>query len=110
MPPDSRAPFLSRYPTAWLISATLALLAGQALAATPLRPSVYFLILLAVPLLLCFVRRWRAWAIFCLLAGILFAGGYRRHLELIEPEFPANHIRSIMESGRQLYLEGWLAA
>jgi competence protein ComEC len=110
MPPDSRAPFLSRYPTAWLIGATLALLAGQALAATPLRPPVSFLMLLAVPLPLCLVRTKRAWAIFCLLTGILFAVGYRRHLELIEPQFPPNHVRSIMESGRQLYLEGWLAA
>ncbi|HEX2385851.1 MAG TPA: ComEC/Rec2 family competence protein [Candidatus Binatia bacterium] len=110
MPPDSRAPFLSRYPTAWLIGATLALLGGQALAASPLRPSLFFLVLLAVPLPLCFARTTRQWAIFCLLVGVLFTVGYKRHLELIEPEFPPNHIRSMMESGRQLYLEGWLAA
>lgn len=112
MPPANRvAHFLSRYPTAWLIGATLALLAGQALAASPLRPPIIFLVLLALPLPLFFFSRGRrAWAVFCLLAGLIFAVGYRRHLDLIEPKFAPDHLRSIMEGGKELYLEGWLAA
>ncbi|HET9763390.1 MAG TPA: ComEC/Rec2 family competence protein, partial [Casimicrobiaceae bacterium] len=66
--------------------------------------------LLALPLALLIRPRMRRWALFGLLTSVLFVAGYRRHLDLIEPEFPPHHIRSMMEDGKQLYLEGWLAA
>src|SRR3954462_11455606 len=112
MPSDNAAPpgFLYRYPTAWLIAATLALLSGQALAASPLRPSAYFLALLLLPLPLLFRRGSRSWAVLLALAGVLFAIGYQRHIELLEPEFAPNHIRLLMHEGEQLYLEGLLIA
>jgi competence protein ComEC len=108
---DATAPrFLHRNPSAWLIAPTLALLAGQALAASPLRPPVYSLALLLLPLAFVFRRAARRWAFICLIAGLAFAIGYRRHLDVLEPAFPANHIRSLMEDGGELYLEGRLNA
>ncbi len=102
--------FLRRNPSAWLIGPTLALLAGQALAASPLRPPAYSLALLFLPFPFAFRRATRGWAILCLVAGIAFAVGYRRHVDVLEQVFPANHIRSLIEDGEELYLEGRLLA
>src|ERR1043165_9824168 len=93
--------FLQRNPSAWLIAPTLALLGGQALAASPLRPPAY-----SLPLPFIFRRGARRWAIIGLVCGLAFAIGYRRHLDVLEPVFPANHIRSVMEDGGEVYLEG----
>ncbi|HEY1269847.1 MAG TPA: DNA internalization-related competence protein ComEC/Rec2 [Candidatus Binatia bacterium] len=112
MPSDNAAPpgLLHRHPSAWLIGPTLALLAGQALAASPLRPPIHTLALLLLLLPFVFRRSTRTWAIVLLLAGIAFAVGYRRHLDQLEPAFSPNHIRSLMEPGKELYLEGRLIA
>ncbi len=102
--------FLQRNPSAWLIAPTLALLGGQALAASPLRPPAYSLALFLLPLPFIFRRGARRWAIIGLVCGLAFAIVYRRHLDVLEPEFPASHIRSVMEDGGELYLEGRLNA
>src|ERR1043166_6245848 len=96
--------FLQRNPSAWLIAPTLALLGGQALAASPLRPPAYSLALLLLPLPFLFRRgappppplyplplllfplpfpprpAARRWAIIGLVCGLAFAIAYRRHL------------------------------
>src|SRR5262249_58304698 len=98
--------FLHRTPSAWLIVPTLALLGGQALAAGPLRPPAYSLALLLLPLPFVFRRGARRWAIIALVAGVAFAVGYRRHLDVLEPVFAANHIRLLMDDGGGLYIVG----
>jgi len=63
---DSPSPqgFLFRYPSSWLIITTLALLAGQALAASPiLPPHPLSLLLLFLPLPFIFWRGGLAWAV-----------------------------------------------
>src|ERR1051325_7742726 len=102
--------FLQRNPSAWLIAPTLALLGGQALAASPLRPPAYSLALLLLPLPFIFRRGARRWSIIGLVCGLAFAIGYRRHLDVLEPGFSGNYIRSVMEDGGELYLEGRLNA
>ncbi|HEY2986531.1 MAG TPA: DNA internalization-related competence protein ComEC/Rec2 [Candidatus Binatia bacterium] len=100
--------FLFRYPSSWLIVATIALLAGQALAASPVLPPPIYLSLLLVPLPLILWRAGVAWAFIYLLAAGTFSLGYWRHVQLIRPEFPPDHLRSVMEEGSQIYLEGVL--
>ena len=100
--------FLSRYTSAWLIATTLALLAGQALAAGPIvvQPLSFLLLLLPLP---AFLRRGGiAWAVLYLLAASAFALGYWRHAQILNPQFPPHHLRLVMQEGEQLYLEGVL--
>ncbi len=102
--------FLFRYPSSWLIITTSALLAGQALAASPVRVPAVFWLPLLLPLPFICRRAGCAWAILYLLAGSALVVGYRRHAGLLEPEFAPNHLRSVMEQTSQLYLEGILLA
>jgi len=62
---DSPSPqgFLFRYPSYWLIVTTLALLAGQALAASPILLPPLSLLLLLLPLPFIFWRGGLAWAV-----------------------------------------------
>ena len=87
---------------------TLALLCGQALAASPVAFAPSALLLLFLPLPFVLWRAGAAWAILYLLAGSAFSLGYWRHVQLVEPKFPPDHLRSVMEEGSQLYLEGVL--
>lgn len=100
--------FLFRYPSSWLIAATLALLAGQALAASPILPPPLSLLLLLLPLPFIFWRAGFAWAVLYLLTAATFSLGYYRHVQILDPKFPPVHLRSVMEEGAPLYLEGVL--
>jgi competence protein ComEC len=100
--------FLFRYPSSWLVITTFALLTGQALAASPILPPPLSLLLVALPLPFIFWRVGVAWAVLYLLAGTAFSVGYWRHVELLQPKFSPDHLRSIMQPGAQLYLEGVL--
>jgi competence protein ComEC len=95
-------------PAAWLIAPTLSLLLGQAVAAVawPIPPAGIAISLL--PLLFVASSRWRRWAILVFLSVAAFAVGYLRHGQLLSPEFPQHHLRSVMDSQERLYLEGML--
>lgn len=95
-------------PAAWLIAPTLSLLFGQTVAAGPwpIPPAAVAISLL--PLLFVASSRWRYLAIFVFLSTAAFAIGYLRHRELLVPEFPPHHLRSVMEKQERLYLEGRL--
>ncbi len=99
---------LERNPSFWIIVPTLALLSGQALAAVSLVLPVFSLTLFVIPLLFLFRRDKRVLALFLAVAGVAFGLGYVRHRQLLQPEFSPNHLRSIMEEGSLLYLEGHL--
>ncbi|MGE5818632.1 MAG: DNA internalization-related competence protein ComEC/Rec2, partial [Deltaproteobacteria bacterium] len=43
-----------------------------------------------------------------LLAAAAFGAGYVRHRQLLHPEFPAHHLRSLMAENSDFYLEGSL--
>ncbi len=97
------------HPSAWLIVPTLALLAGQAFAATPWALPFAAGAVLPAPLgLVIFSRRWRSRALLALLSSALFVLGYARHRELLFPQFPENHLRAVMARDERLYLEGTL--
>jgi len=76
-PPHS---FLFRYPSTSLIVTTLALLAGQAFAASPLHFPPIYLSLLLIPLPFIFWRAGLAWAILCLGGKKGRVGDRRNHL------------------------------
>ena len=110
-PDDSAAApkgLLDRYPSTWLIAPTLFLLFGQAVAASPVVLAPFFLLAILFPLPLFFWRGKRAWALLALLALSAFSLGYARHRQILYPVFPSNHLRSVMQEGSQLYLEGTL--
>jgi len=98
------------HPSAWLFVPTLALLLGQAVAAGPWRlPGDYWLV--GVPfVLLPFYRRRRRWVILGLLTALAFAVGYVRHREILFPDFPDHHLRSVMLRHERVWLEGWIKA
>ena len=100
---------LSRYPSTWLIVTTLAILLGQAVVVGPVLPPLSFLLLL-LPLPIFFRRGGIAWAILYLLAASALASGYWRHAQILSPQFPPYHLRSVMREGEQIYLEGELRA
>ncbi|MGH7766831.1 MAG: DNA internalization-related competence protein ComEC/Rec2 [Candidatus Binatia bacterium] len=100
--------FLFRYPSSWLIAATSALLIGQAIAAGPFLFSPIYLSLLLMPLPFIFWRAGFVWVIFCLAAAAALSLGYWRHRQLLEPNFPPNHLRSVMREDSRLYVEGVL--
>ncbi|HEY3303248.1 MAG TPA: DNA internalization-related competence protein ComEC/Rec2 [Candidatus Binatia bacterium] len=99
---------LFRYPSSWLIAATLALLIGQAIAASPLIFPPVYLSLLLIPLPFIFWRVGFGWAVLCLLSAVALSAGYWRHLQLLEPKFPPDHLRSVIQEDSRLYLEGVL--
>jgi competence protein ComEC len=105
---NSAQGLLFRNPSSWLVVTTLALLAGQAIAASPLVFPPIYLSLFLIPLPFIFWRAGIGWATFCLLAAAALSVGYWRHLQLLEPNFPPNHLRSVMQEDSRLYLEGLL--
>ncbi len=110
-PDDSTAApkgFLGGYPSTWLIAPTLFLLFGQAVAASPIILSPFSLVAILFPLPLFFWRGQRAWAVLTLLGLSAFSLGYVRHRQILHPVFSSDHLRSVMEEGSQLYLEGVL--
>ena len=96
------------HPSAWLMVPTVALLFGQAVAAAPWTLPPAAGAGLALPLGFIFSTRRRRWALLVLLSGLAFFLGYGRHRALLFPEFPANHLRSIMVNQERLYIEGRL--
>lgn len=95
-------------PAAWLIAPTLALLGGQAVAAGPWELPAYTGGVLVAPLLFLSWRRCRRGAMLLLFCGAAFAVGYARHREILFPEFPKNHLRSLTSSDARVLLEGSL--
>ena len=102
--------FRQFHPSAWLIVPTLFLLLGQAIAAAswPLPDSSWLAVLPLV--LLPFYRRWRCWVILGLLTSLAFTIGYVRHREILSPQFPDDHLRSVMLRHEQVLIEGQLKA
>lgn len=104
----ARADLLVKNPSIWLITPTLSLLFGQAVAAMSLPIPHSTWILFLSPIFLLFWRRRRIWALLGMVAGAAFSLGYIRHHQILYPDFPSNHLRSVMTEGSQLYLEGVL--
>src|SRR4029077_8115287 len=96
------------HPSVWLVVPTLALLIGQAAAALPLEiPSQVFFLPL-IPLLLVIKKSTRRWGLLIFTAGLSFSLGYLRHRQLLHPNFPPNHVRSLTGDNVRIYLEGSL--
>ena len=97
-------------PSAWLIVPTISLLLGQAVAAGPWQlPSEAVAAALLLPALAAVSARWRRCALLMAVSLLALSVGYARHRQLLSPEFPQNHLRSVMarDEGR-IYLEGTL--
>jgi competence protein ComEC len=96
------------HPSAWLITPTLLLLFGQALApfVTDVSPAAGLLI--SAPALLCLLPRTRRLGGVLLLGTAAFTVGFLRHRQLLEPEFPSNHLHALIDRAEALYLEGSL--
>lgn len=98
------------HPSAWLILPTLSLLLGQAIAAASWQlPDNHWLAVVPI-LLLPFYRRWRHWVILGLLVTLAFSVGFVRHREILFPNFPDHHLRSVMLRHERVLIEGWLNA
>jgi competence protein ComEC len=95
-------------PSAWLITPTVSLLFGQAVAAGPWNLPYAAAAVCILPLSLVGARRWRRWGLLAALSALAFFLGYLRHRELLFPEFGENHLRSAAQRQAQLYLEGTL--
>jgi competence protein ComEC len=96
------------HPSVWLVVPTAALLVGQAVASLPLViPSQAFFLAL-LPLLLVIKATTRRWGFLLLSAGLGLSLGYIRHWQLLHPDLPPNHIRSLTNDGARLYIEGIL--
>jgi len=108
--PSTPKGVLVRNRSLWLLVPTLSLLSGQAVAAAPVRLPLLLSCLLLVPVSFLFWREKRAWAFLVLLAGFGFSVGYMRHYRILHPAFGSNHVRSVMDEGSPLYLEGVLDA
>ena len=102
------APSLVDHPSAWLVVSTGSLLFGQALAVAPWFVDYYLLILLLLPVCCFFDRQWRRWAVLGIIGSLTFSLGYLRHKQILSPDFPANHLRSVMVEGSPIYFEGLL--
>src|SRR5574342_437989 len=97
------------HPSAGLFTVTAALLIGQAVAAGPWSPlpiEAAWLLITPLPLLL--LRRGRRCGLIVTAAALVFSLGYIRHFELLHPNFPPNHLRSMMKDDTRFYLEGVL--
>jgi len=105
-PSDASAVTLN--PAAWLIVPTLSLLSGQAVAVAPWQIAPHAAGILLAPLILLVLSRRRRWTILLLLSAVAFTLGYVRHRQLLFPEFPKNHIRSLTSADARLFLEGTL--
>jgi len=106
-PASSGEDALKRNRSLWLIVPTLFLLLGQACAAWWNFPAIFLSVFL-VPVALLFGCKKGKLAALVLLAGIAFSAGYLNHQRILYPAFPPNHLRSLTEEGRKLYLEGTL--
>src|SRR5262249_62197512 len=96
------------HPSVWLVVPTLSLLAGQAVALLPLViPSQLFLLALA-PLLLVIRPTTRRWGIFIVVGTLSFWLGWIRRWQLLSPDLPASHVRSLLHDDPRLYLPGAL--
>ena len=96
------------FPSVWLFAITGSLLLGQLLAASPMVLPPYLLLLSVLPSILLTRTLYRRWAVLVILVGLTIALGYYRHRELLLPNFPPNHLRSVMSDKTELYLEGVL--
>ena len=96
-------------PSAWLIVPTVFLLLGQALATGPWSIPPIAAAILLLPLVGVASARWRRPALLIVISVTAMSVGYLRHRQLLTPDFPENHLRSVMarDDGR-LYLEGTL--
>src|SRR5919108_1715466 len=95
-------------PSNWLIALTVSLLAGQAAAVLPFQAAFLLAFVPLAPLPLLFSRSRRQLALLAIAALSLFVVGYGRHQMLLVPDFPPNHLRSVMSEDARLYLEGTL--
>jgi competence protein ComEC len=95
-------------PSIWLFAVTGSLLLGQFAATLPFFVAPELSLFLLTPLPLVLLRRCRGWTAVYLLTALAFAIGYHRHRQLLSPEFPQHHLRSIMGDKTELYLEGTL--
>lgn len=103
------AALIGGHPSAGLFAVTTALLVGQAVAAGPWPPlpaEAAGLLLVPLPMLL--LRRSRRWGALVVVAALAFSVGYFRHVQLRHPNFPPNHLRSLMKDDSRFYLEGLL--
>jgi competence protein ComEC len=96
------------HPSVWLMAPTVLLLLGQALApfVSGLAPAAAFLVM--APLLLCLNAKTRRLAMVLSLGAATFSVGWFRHRQLIDPEFPPNHLHSAIARSETLYIEGSL--
>ena len=95
-------------PSIWLFTVTGSLLLGQFAATVPFSVAPELSLFLLAPLPLLLLRRCRGWTTVYLLAALALTIGYQRHRQLLSPEFPAHHLRSVMGDKTELYLEGTL--
>ena len=96
-------------PAAWLFVPTLSLLLGQAVAVAPWLIPAEATAIAVLPILFVGLTRWRRRALLLALSLLALAVGYTRHRQLLIPEFPSDHLHSVMGRGDgRLYLEGTL--
>lgn len=96
------------YPAFWLVSLTLALFLGQALAGAPLTIPRAALFALPLPGFFFFFPRLRAWGFLGMLILAFLSAGYVRHHRLLHPGFGPDHLRVIAGDGAPVHLEGRL--
>jgi competence protein ComEC len=64
--------------------------------------------LAVAPLSLCLRTQTRRWGVLLFASAVAFSVGFARHRQLLHPAFPAHHLRSVMNSGEPLHIEGTL--
>ncbi len=95
-------------PSLWLIVPTLSLLTGQAAAVAPFAIPISWSSFLSIPIFFLFWRGKTPWAFLAIVSAAVFSLGYARHYRILYPSFPSSHVRSVMNEGSELYLEGTL--
>ena len=119
-------------PSAWLFALTGSLLLGQLVAAADVILPADLLFFFLFPLVLLInpastvrflgrliagrcdprtdcqtPRKIPTWALLAMIAGLMFALGYYRHRQLLFPNFPPNHLRSVMiDTERVIFRRG----
>ena len=96
------------HPSVWLFVPTLALLVGQAVAVLPFAIPLPVGLFLFLPLLLVLSPARRRLGILLIAASVAFSVGYLRHRLLLQPKFPPNHVRLVLNEEERVYLEGAL--
>ncbi|MDH3444274.1 MAG: ComEC family competence protein, partial [Deltaproteobacteria bacterium] len=99
---------LIQQPPVWLMVITGLLLLGQATA--PFVPGIPFAagLLVIAPLFLCIPPKSRRWGLLLFTGALAFGLGYLRHRPLLDPVFPAHHLRAMLNGVKDLYIEGSL--